>query len=307
MSLSADSLLDRVKLKAQVKKWRTLTIVVAALLAFSIVAKSFKLSEGHSDSIARVAVEGIIFEDNERDKKLEDIKNDKKIQAVILYVNSPGGTIVGSESLYLAIRDIAEVKPVVAILGDVAASGGYMTAIGADYILARSGTITGSIGVMLQSFEITELAKKLGVNFVTFKSGELKGSPSPTERVTPKVESVLNESIKDSYNFFVDLVKSRRMLSPTKISEITDGRIFTGRQAEKNKLIDGLGGEKEALLWLEKEKNINTKKLPVKDIDLEPEELLIDKLYTKVMGSKSSLLSDFSGSGIMALWNPSGI
>jgi protease-4 len=302
MPLSADNILDRIKLKSEVVKWRTLTIVIATLLAVVLVAKSSNLYKAGADSIARVSIEGIILENRDRDAKLEEIKNNNRIKAVILYINSPGGTIVGGENLYYAIRSISEVKPVVAVMGSIAASGGYMTAIAADYIVARTGTITGSVGVILESFEVTELAKKIGINPIMLKSGELKGSPSPFEKPNPKAEKVLMDSVQDSYNFFVDLVKDRRMLSEQNIAVIADGRVFTGKQALANKLIDSLGGEKEAIGWLAKEKNIDTK-LPVKDIDLEPEKKLWEKIYTKVMGS-NAYIAEFSGSGIMALWRP---
>jgi protease-4 len=302
MTLSADNLLDRMRLKSQVVKWRSLAIAIATLLVASFVMRSFNL-EGQ-DSIARISVEGIILEDRDRDKKLDEVKRDDNIKAVVVYINSPGGTIVGGEDLYLSLRSIAEKKPVVAVMGDVAASGGYMAAIAADRIYARSGTITGSVGVLLQSFEVTELAKKVGVNLITFKSGELKASPSPLEKVTPKAEAVINASIQDGFNFFVDLVKDRRMLPPEIIAEISDGRIFTGRQAIQSKLIDALGGENDAIEWLHQEKNIDAK-LPVKDVDWKQEKMLLDRIYSKVMSSGSSYMSEVLGNGIMAVWKPS--
>jgi protease-4 len=302
MSLSADNLLDRMRLKSQITKWRGLAIALGVLLLCSLVVRSFSL-KGEGDNIAHISVEGIIVEDRDRDKKLEEIKNDDHVKAVVVYINSPGGTIVGSEDLYVSLRDIAAKKPVVAVLGSVAASGGYMAAIASDRIFARSGTITGSVGVLLQSFEVTELAKKVGVNLLTFKSGELKAAPSPLEKVTPKTERVINESIQDGFHFFVDLVKERRMLPAENIAEISDGRIFTGRQAMQSKLIDDLGGEKEALEWLRKEKNIDAK-LPVKDVDWQQEKMFLEKFYSKVMGSSSSYVAGIAGSGIMTMWKP---
>jgi protease-4 len=303
MILSVDSLLDRMRLKAQITKWRSATIAIGVLLLALLGTKTFK-NEDKTDNIARIEIEGIIMEDHERETRLENIKNDDHIKAVIVYINSPGGTIVGGETLYLSLRDIASVKPVVAIMGSMAASGGYMAAIAADHILARSGTITGSIGVLLESFEVTELAKKIGVNMQTFKSGELKGSPSPLEKTTPAVEKMINESIKDGYSFFVDLVKERRPLPEKDVAQITDGRIFTGRQAVANKLVDGLGGEAEAVKWLQTEKKVDPA-LKVKEVELKEEKDFLEKVLSNVTASKAPYMAEVFGSGgMMSLWKP---
>lgn len=303
MSLSADALLDRLKLKSEINKWRTIAILAAVLLGFTLIGKSVDISGGVKDYIARIEIEGIILENTKRDEKLQAIKDDTNIKAVVVYINSPGGTIVGGEQLYNSLREIATVKPVVAILGSLAASGGYMAAIGADKIFTSSGTMTGSIGVLMQTAEFTDLAQKLGVNFITFKSGELKGSPSPMEKMSPNVAKVMQDSITDAYEYFIGLVKDRRPLTEAEVRKLSDGRIYTGRQAVKNKLVDAIGGEKEAVEWLVNEKKISSD-LKVKEVPLKEKENPFEQFYSNVMGSDNPYIARISASGLMAIWNP---
>lgn len=303
MSLSADRLFDRMQLKAQVNKWRVLAIVLAVTLGCVLIAKSANVAAQTENYIARVSVEGIILEDPERDQKLAELKMDKHVKAVIVYINSPGGTMVGGEALYKALRDVAETKPVVAVMGSIAASGGYMAALAADQLFAYAGTLTGSIGVLMQSAEVTGLAEKMGVNFITFKSAPLKGSPSPFEKITPQVSAAVDSGIQDSYAYFKDMVKGRRPLTDQELEKVADGRVFTGRQALEHKLVDALGGETEAVQWLVDNQHIKAK-LPVKEYSLEEKESVFEELFSKVMGNKSPLAGVMPGSGILALWRP---
>jgi protease-4 len=303
MSLSADALLDRLKLKSEINKWRTIAILIAVLLGFSVIGKSFSDSGGAKDYIARIEVDGIILEDTKRDEKLQVIRNNDNIKAVVVYINSPGGTIVGGEKIYNSLREISTVKPVVAVLGTFAASGGYMVAIGADKIFTSAGTMTGSIGVLMQTAEITDLAQKLGVNFITFKSGELKGSPSPMEKLNPNVAKVMQDSIDDGYEYFIGLVKDRRPLTEAEVRSLSDGRIYTGRQAVKNKLVDAIGGEKEAVEWLVKDKKIPSS-LKVQEVPLKDKENPLEQFYSNVMGSNNPYIARMFPSGLMAMWNP---
>lgn len=303
MSLSTDALLDRLKLKSEINKWRTIAILVAVLLGFSVIGKSFSGSGGTKDYIARIEVDGIILEDTKRDEKLQAIRDNDNIKAVVVYINSPGGTIVGGEKIYNSLREIATVKPVVAVLGTLAASGGYMAAIGADKIFTSAGTITGSIGVLMQTVEITDLAQKLGVNFITFKSGELKGSPSPMEKLNPNVAKVMQDSIDDGYEYFIGLVKDRRPLTEAEVRGLSDGRIYTGRQAVKNKLVDAIGGEKEAVEWLVKDKKIPSS-LKVQEVPLKDKENPLEQFYSSVMGRDNPYIARIFPSGLMAMWKP---
>ncbi len=188
------------------------------------------------------------------------------------------------------------------LMHSVAASGGYMAAISSDHIIAHNGTLTGSIGVLMQSAELVELAQKLGVKFTTYKSAPLKASPSPFERSNEIVDQVVQESIKDSAEFFFDLVKSRRgeKLNKKEFSKIFDGRVFTGRQALKAGLIDEIGGKKQALDYLKTKYNIDSSSVSIREIDIvKPSNKFFDKLSSSLpfFGAAKQL----SGHEIMAV------
>lgn len=304
MSLSADTLLDRIRMKGEIKKWRNLTIIFAVLWAIGLMVRVFDLNNLKKEYIASVDIKGIISQSHGRDKKLEFLKDDERVQAVIVHINSPGGTMVGGEHLYNSLRKIAEKKPVVAVMGTVAASAGYMTAIAADKIFASEGTMTGSIGVMMQAAEVTELAEKMGINFITIKSSDLKGTPSFTEKMTPKAEKAVQDGIDDGYDYFTDLVAQRRSLSKEEVLKLADGRIYTGRQAVNNKLIDAIGKESDAIKWLEKEKNIE-EGLKVKNVLIKDKDSMFDMLLNGSLGFDNPYLSQiFPSSGFVAMWKP---
>lgn len=303
MTLTPDILLDRIKLKQSVVKWRNVAIltITLALLSLAVGVVDDKGVNVPTDHIAKITIDGVIFEDEDRDKILQTIKEDKNVKAVIVYVNSPGGTIVGGENLYYNLREIAAVKPIVTVMGSLAASGGYMTAIASDHIIARAGTLTGSIGVLMQSFDVTELGKKVGVGFETYKSGKLKAAPSPFEKTDPEVALAINESIADSFDLFLGMVVERRALSQKEIDGIKDGRVLTGRQALKLKLVDEIGGQEQALKWLQEKKGVS-KKLKVINVKLDIEKKLIEKLVSKITGINNPFGAKLNG-GLMAMWN----
>ncbi|MFV9875578.1 MAG: signal peptide peptidase SppA [Rickettsiales endosymbiont of Dermacentor nuttalli] len=267
MSLTSNILMDRKKLKKNLLIWKLIAIFAVLFIVLCEANKRVPILRNQSEYIARVRINGIITEEENYEKALLTLVENPRVKAVIVHINSPGGTEVGSEIIFHALRDISKTKPVVAVMGTIAASGGYMVACAADYILARYGSITGSIGVILQTFEVTDLIEKIGVKPYSFKSSPLKGMPSLFERITPQVEQEINTVIMDNYNFFVDLIASSRKMSKEQVIELADGRIFTGNQAVKNKLIDAIGGEKEALIWLQENKKI--KNVPVYDFNLQ--------------------------------------
>lgn len=316
MSLLPDNFAALIYLKSQCRKWKNiayLMIIITFLLGTKLIFSSSDTTNNNLESdisnyIASIKIEGIIFDDDYRTKILKKIAEQKNIKAVIINVDSPGGGVVGSEVLYDNLREIAKNKPIVAVMGAMATSGGYMTSIASDHIIARNGTLTGSIGVIIQSSEFTGMADKLGIKFLTYKSSPLKGAPSPFEKSNPAVERVINESIKDTYEFFSGLVIERRgnKLKKKDLATITDGRIFTGRQALKEGLVDQIGGEKEALAYL-KTKQIDTENLPVKEVSIEePEDGFVSKLVGKESLSKAvakSLGFKEKSEQIMAIWD----
>ena len=304
MPLTTDALLDRKRLKAQAVKWRNIAVValiVLLLLQSSDWAGLTSYTE--RDYIARIRIADFISEDKYRDDMLAAIKKDKHAKAIILEVDSPGGTVVGGEMLYNNLRDIASNKPMVTVMQSVAASGGYMVAIASDYILAQRNTLTGSIGVILQTAEVTELAQKLGVTLITFKSGPLKASPSPFEKVSSEVRRTIDASIQDSFHYFLDLVKTRRKLTPATILLISDGRVFTGNQALRVNLVDAIGGSQEAVDWLAKNRKIPAT-LPIKDISLKKKKPFWQEYADSFIGDISFKSKGFSLDGLLAIWHP---
>ncbi len=253
MAAMANEIIDRRRLRRKLTFWRIATLLVAAV---AIIAASLRIFGDDvagvtSDHIAKIRIEGTIVEDEELLERLRKIGESDDVQGVIIAVDSPGGTVTGGESIYEAIREIAEKKPVVTQVGTLAASAGYMIATASDHIVARQSSIVGSIGVLVQFPEFTGLMEKIGVGLEEIKSSPLKAEPSPFNKTTEEEREMIRAVIMDSYNWFVDLVAERRPLDRTQVLAVADGSIFTGRQAVKKKLVDELGGEEISRNWLE--------------------------------------------------------
>jgi protease-4 len=281
-----------------------LIIILVGVLWLKYASHNNKTENIHyNDYLAKIKIEGVIIEDSYRSEILNKILENDKIKGLIVEVDSPGGSIVGSEILYEELYKIAKKKPLAIAMNSLAASGGYMISLSSDYIVARNGTITGSIGVIMQSTDITDLADKIGIKFHNYKSAPLKGTPSPFEKTSVDADKVINESIADSYQFFTDLVRQRRGDKITNLSELFDGRVFTGRQALKLGLIDEIGGTDKILEHFSKKHLLPIKKLPIIEISLqEEEENFIDKILRKIPFSKDSQLKLLNNSGLLAIY-----
>ena len=301
----SDNLGALIYLKNRVHKWKN----IAFFFAIFSIALIFKMffdvgSDVIGNSVALVKIENVITEDDHRSKILKEIANDSSILAVIVRLNSPGGTIVGSEILFRDLLKIKTKKPLVILMDSVSASGAYMASLASDYVVAHNGTITGSIGVLMESPDVSVLANKVGVKFNSYKSSPLKGSPSMFEKSTPMVDRVINESIYDSYKFFVELVKERRgeKLNPKFYDIIFDGRVFTGRQALKLGLIDKVGDieDVERFLFLNK---IDVNKIPIQEVEIvEKDNKIIDK-FLNILPFYQELKGRNNQSKIMAIMN----
>ena len=260
-------ILERRKIKRRLNFWRVFGVVAILIIVLSFVPRSNY--GGFGDYIARLEVSGIILNDPARDAALLMVAKQKDIRALIVEINSPGGTFVGGEALFRYLREIAKNKPVVAVLGGTATSAAYMAAIGSDYIVARNGTITGSIGVIMQTADITNMLSKLGIKPETIKSGTLKAQPNPLEYFTPDARVVAKELIQDLYLSFIEMVETRRGMKKEAVLALADGRVFSGRQALANGMIDAIGGMPEARAWLEKKYqigiNLHLEDLEIKD------------------------------------------
>jgi protease-4 len=265
MSLETEAVLDRRRMRRRLTFWRTAAVLFVGLLLGALMFGSDDFSTlAGTKQIARVSIEGTITDDRDQIAMLKKIRDASHVEALLVFVNSPGGTTTGGESLYLALRDVAEKKPVVAQFGTVAASAGYIVGLGTDHIVARGNTITGSVGVLAQWPEVSEMLTKLGVKFNEVKSGELKATPNPFEPASEGARKVMQETIDDGFRWFLSLVQDRRGINPQDVDGLVQGRIYSGRQAVANKLVDEIGGEEEAVRWLETKRNV-TKDLKVVD------------------------------------------
>src|SRR3954452_8061755 len=271
MSLDSDVIVDRRRMRRKLTFWRTAAVVVAiaAIVSVGVLATpAGRQSLTVSGSIARVTIEGLIRSDAERVEALSRLEK-SSAAAVIVHINSPGGTTSGSEQLYDALVRLKAKKPLVVVVDGLAASGGYITALAADHIVAQQTSQVGSIGVLFQFPNFTELMKTVGVKVEEVKSSPLKAALNGFEPTSPEARAAIDALVKDSYAWFRDLVKERRGMDDALLDKVADGRVFTGRQAVELKLVDALGDEKTAVEWLVTQRNVK-KDLPVRDYKLQP-------------------------------------
>lgn len=256
MSSTADMVLERRRIRRTLMFWRVAAIVA---IVIAIIAILPRFGDGLSGAhIAQVNINGIILDEPDRDRMIRDLAKDVDVEALVVRINSPGGTVTASESLYEAIRVVAAEKPVVAVMNEYAASGGYITAIASEYIIARGNTLTGSIGVVSQVPNVEGLLEILGVEVNLVRSAPLKGEPSFTQSPTPEALAAQETLILDMFGWFRDLVTERRGLEGPALARVTDGRAFTGRQALELGLIDAIGDEETARDWLAERHDIDT-------------------------------------------------
>ncbi len=271
MPSDADLIVDRRRMRRKLTFWR----VAAALIAIvAIVGVAFlatpagRRSIAGEQAIARVKIEGLIRSDNDRVAALERLGR-SPVKAVIVHINSPGGTTAGAEQLYDSLTRLKEKKPLVVVVDGLCASGGYIAALASDHIISQGTSLVGSIGVLVQFPNFSELMKTVGVKVEEIKSSPLKAAPNGFEPTSPEARAALDSLVKDSYAWFRDLVKTRRSMDEATLEQAADGRVFTGRQAIALKLVDQLGDEKTAVAWLVAQKKID-RELPVRDFRMSP-------------------------------------
>jgi protease-4 len=300
MSYDPDALLDRRRLRRRIRVWQGVAIlaVLAAVLGYLHTAGELF----RTDRIARLHVEGLIVRDEDRNALLARIAEDPTIRGLVVHIDSPGGTVVGGEDLFRGLRTVAEAKPVAAVMGSVATSAAYMAGVAADRILAREGTVTGSIGVILQTANVNTLLERIGIEPVTIKSSELKGTPSPVEPLTDEARAATQAVVLDLYEFFVGIVEARRPLDSGAVRALADGRVFSGRQAVANGLIDAIGDEAAAIDWM-----VETHDVPpglrVEEVEAETgAESLLERLSG--LSGKSLFSNALTLDGLVSLWQP---
>ncbi|WGI21541.1 signal peptide peptidase SppA [Amylibacter sp. IMCC11727] len=251
--------------------WRGVFVTIGFIVLLGVIGAFFGGGPRFGDHIAHVKIRGVIYDDPILDAALKKVEENDNAKALILSISSPGGTTVGSEAVYERLRKISKKKPVVSVLGEVAASGGYIAAIGTDHIIARGNTITGSIGVIMEYPDVTDLLTKIGVTMQTIRSSEVKGGPSPFRKPTEASIAAEKALIDESYQWFRALVEERRGLSGAALDNVADGRVFTGRLALDLKLIDAIGGFDAAKEYLDSLESVEAE-LPVDTYELEYEE-----------------------------------
>jgi protease-4 len=324
MSLDSDVIVDRRQIRRKLTFWRVVAtlIAIAAIITIGVVVtpggRNTLMTSG---AIARVNIEGLIRSDRDRVEALERLEK-SQAAAVIVHINSPGGTTAGSEQLYDALVRLKAKKPLVVVVEGLAASGGYITAIAADHIVAQQSSLVGSIGVLFQFPNFSELLKTVGVKVEEVKSSPLKAAPNGFEPTSPEARAALDALVKDSYAWFRDLVKQRRGMDDALLETVADGRVFTGRQAVDLKLIDQLGDEKTAIAWLVAEKGVKSD-LPVRDFKLTPRfgdltflrtaaSITLDVLGLSTIARQveqagvAQAVNRLGLGGMLALWQPAG-
>ncbi|MDY7032745.1 MAG: signal peptide peptidase SppA [Thermodesulfobacteriota bacterium] len=229
-------------------------IIVGVILAVFLVSlitithltgRSAAFTPG--DRIAVINVQGIIRDSKNVIDQLLQFKKDKRVKAVVLRIDSPGGSVGPSQEIYEEIKKFRAKKKIVVSMGSIAASGGYYIACAADRIVANPGTITGSIGVIVEFANLEELMKKIGFESVVIKSGKHKDVMSPFRSITPDERKLLQGVIDNVHNQFVEAIAQERKIKKDKVSQISDGRIFSGEQAKELGLIDTLGNLQDAI------------------------------------------------------------
>jgi protease-4 len=325
MSLDADTIVDRRRMRRKLTFWRVFAVLLAICAVIAVGAGlrgpgMSVLNSPGSDSIARITLTGLIRSDQQRVEALDRLAK-SPAKAVIVHINSPGGTTSGSEELHDSLRRLKAAKPTVVVVDGLAASGGYIAAIAADHIVAQETALVGSIGVLFQYPNFSEALKSLGIKVEEIKSSPLKAAPNGFEPTSPEARAAIEAIVMDSYAWFRDLVKDRRNLDEAMVERVADGRVFTGRQGVALKLIDELGDERTAVAWLVKEKNINPD-TPVRDFRLRDRFSDLPFLHTAVVVTLEAVglgtvahhiegwgavraIEQLNLDGLLALWHPS--
>jgi protease-4 len=321
MAFDADLIADRRRLRRKLTFWRVMAFLVAVL---AIGTAGFVWSgraglAGTGQQIARVSVSGLITGDQRTTELLKRVGESSAVRGVVITINSPGGTTSGSEELFQGIRELASKKPTVAFVDGLAASGGYITALAADRIVARETALVGSIGVLFQYPDFSTLLGKVGVSVEAVKSSPLKAEPSGFHPTTPEARAALQAVVNDTYAWFKNLVADRRQMTPEQLAAVSDGRIFSARQGLTLKLVDQLGNEQDAVAWLERERGVR-KDLPVRD--WKPASGSGFTLWTSAAAAADMLGYDGLAAGLrragtaeaaskldglLAVWQPSGL
>lgn len=287
--MQADYIIDRIKMQKKISFWRVIAALAIFIIALNFMKTNdvFKSKQSH---IARVMIDDVITFNYQIPEHLKKLATNNSVKAVIIHINSPGGSPVASQIIYNKLRAISKAnKPVVAVIDEIAASGGYMAALGADHIIANENSIVGSVGVISMHTEITEAADKVGIKLNVLKTSRFKAAPNSREKLTPEVEMVVKEQMGDIFANFTNIVTQRRKPTEQQKPQIFSGKVFIGPRALNLGLIDALGDDETAMQWLKKTHNIS-EKTPIIDMFFDEERMDIRQL---ILGM-SNLINIFS-------------
>jgi len=323
MTYDPDIMADRRRLRRKLSFWRILAVLALVVVVVAAGARLGTDPAGRKDliprdQIAAIRIGGFISGDQRTLDLIKRVKESSSVRAVLVRIDSPGGSTAGAEALYTALRELAQEKPTVALVEGLAASGGYIAAMAAERIVSRDTSLVGSIGVLIQYPNVAGLLDTIGVKVEEVKSSPLKAAPNGFEPTSPEARAALESVVRDSFAWFKGLVGERRSLSGAALDRVSDGRIFTGRQAKELGLVDELGGQRQAVAWLEKEKKLPGD-LPVREWKAESERLgpslwsllgqvaafagygeLADALRAAALREEAGRLD-----GLLAVWHPS--
>jgi protease-4 len=289
--------------------WRTISFITVAI----IVYLSFENQEKSSSNeyIANYNISGLLISADEIIEDLEELKLSNEVNSIIISVDSPGGTTVSAEEIYLKLKEVSSVKPTAIVMRNIATSGAYLLSLGGDVIFSRENTITGSIGVLLQWARVDEALSKLGIEVNEVKSGKLKAEPDFFGEIDEEAQQVTKEIIDETFEWFIRIVKVERALNPSEIYTISDGRIFTGRQAIELNLVDEIGDKNDAKIWLVENKEIDSNS-PIIDYGKSKKPSFIELSLANIMdyfnistpytGRIRSNLSLVNNGGLQSVW-----
>lgn len=317
MTLDPETIVDRRRLRRKLTFWRVLAVTggIAAVSAVGLVGAGRGVGTAQPQ-VARISVDGFIGGSQRMADLFKRVGEATAVQGVVISINSPGGTTTGSEELFQGIRALAEKKPLVAFVDGTAASGGYITALAADHIVARETALVGSIGVLFQYPDASKLLDAIGVKVEEVKSSPLKAEPSAFKPTSPEARAALQQVVDDTYDWFKRLVADRRKLDQAALDAVANGRIFSGRQGVSLRLVDRVGGERQAIEWLEREKGVKAD-LPVREWKPRSDGSRIDVFTAAAFGAdlvgletlaerlrRAASAQARSLDGLLAVWQP---
>ncbi|NPA51854.1 MAG: signal peptide peptidase SppA [Aquificae bacterium] len=254
------------------KKKVVFILIAVFLLLYVVSTLIYKVQP----KIALISIDGVISDYYPIVQNLDIARKSSSIKAVVIKVNSPGGSVGASQEIYRAIEKLRQEKPVVVSMGNVAASGGYYVSIPANVIYANTGTITGSIGVIVQHLDATKLLSKVGIKISNIKSGKNKDILYPNRPLTPESKKLLEKTIKDIYEEFLQDIVKYRNIDINTLRKYADGRIMSGKEAKRLKLIDKIGNIQDAVEEAKDLVGLKGKKVIL--IELKPKPPLLEQL-----------------------------